>query len=64
MCGFLDELKFLGIVILTNVFSRMWTLPEADEVEVPNLRRGEEAERKTGDCNVRKVIYFLASVIS
>ncbi|CAD6335814.1 unnamed protein product [Miscanthus lutarioriparius] len=24
---------------------RMWTLPEADEVEVPNLRRGEEAER-------------------
>jgi hypothetical protein len=42
----------------------MWTLPEADEVEVPNLRRGEEAERNTGDCNVRKVIYFLASVIS
>lgn len=34
---------------------RMWTLPEADEVEVPNLRRGEEAERNTGDCNVRKV---------
>ncbi|XP_066376033.1 probable beta-1,3-galactosyltransferase 2 isoform X2 [Miscanthus floridulus] len=32
---------------------RMWTLPEADEVEVPNLRRGEEAERKTGDCNVQ-----------
>ena len=48
---------------MTNVFSRMWTLPEADEVEVPNLRRGGEAELKTGDCNVRKVIYFPASVI-
>lgn len=50
--------------MLTNVFSRMWTLPEADEVEVPNLRRGEEGERNTGDCNVHKVIYFLASFIS
>nr|ACG42389.1 beta-1,3-galactosyltransferase sqv-2 [Zea mays] len=35
---------------------RMWSLPEADEVAVlPNLRREEEAERKTGDCNVGKV---------
>jgi hypothetical protein len=49
-------------VILTNVFSRMWSLPEADEVAVlPNLRREEEAERKTGDCNVGKVMHFLAN---
>lgn len=40
----------------------MWSLPEADEVAVlPNLRREEEAERKTGDCNVGKVMHFLAN---
>lgn len=34
---------------------RMWTLPEASEVAIPNEKRGEDAELMSGDCNIRKV---------
>jgi len=41
--------------LIVIVFSRMWTLPEASEVAVPNERRGKESELKAGDCSIRKV---------
>ncbi|WVZ78908.1 hypothetical protein U9M48_026552 [Paspalum notatum var. saurae] len=34
---------------------RMWTLPEASEVAIPNKRRAKDAELTSGDCNIRKV---------
>ncbi|CAN6200766.1 unnamed protein product [Urochloa humidicola] len=41
----------LGL-LFTN---RMWTLPEASEVAIPNERRGKESELMAGDCSIRKV---------
>ncbi|RLM54308.1 putative beta-1,3-galactosyltransferase 2 [Panicum miliaceum] len=41
----------LGL-LFTN---RMWTLPEASEVAIPNERRGKESELITGDCSIRQV---------
>ncbi|CAL5040026.1 unnamed protein product [Urochloa decumbens] len=41
----------LGL-LFTN---RMWTLPEASEVVIPNERRGKESELMAGDCSIRKV---------
>ncbi|XP_062229581.1 probable beta-1,3-galactosyltransferase 2 [Phragmites australis] len=41
----------LGL-LFTN---RMWTLPEASEVPIPNERRQKEAELAAGDCNLGKV---------
>ena len=49
--------------LIVTVFSRMWTLPEASEVAVPNERRGKESELKAGDCSIRKVINSLDSVL-
>jgi hypothetical protein len=42
-----------------TVFSRMWTLPEAN-VPIPNARRQKEAELAAGDCILAKVILSLA----
>nr|CAB3468758.1 unnamed protein product [Digitaria exilis] len=41
----------LGL-LFTN---RMWTLPEASEVAIPNERRAKNGEPMAGDCNTRKV---------
>ncbi|KAF8687360.1 hypothetical protein HU200_043046 [Digitaria exilis] len=41
----------LGL-LFTN---RMWTLPEASEVAIPNERRAKKGEPMAGDCNIRKV---------
>jgi beta-1,3-galactosyltransferase 1/2/3/4/5/7/8 len=43
-----------------TIFSRMWTLPEANELPIPNARRQKEAELAAGDCNLVKVILSLA----
>ena len=51
------------VYLIVTVFSRMWTLPEASEVAVPNERRGKESELKAGDCSIRKVINSLDSVL-
>ncbi|PUZ59481.1 hypothetical protein GQ55_4G045200 [Panicum hallii var. hallii] len=41
----------LGL-LFTN---RMWTLPEASEVAIPNERRGNESELIAGDCSIPQV---------
>ncbi|KAG2607962.1 probable beta-1,3-galactosyltransferase 2 [Panicum virgatum] len=41
----------LGL-LFTN---RMWTLPEASEIAIPNERKGKESELMAGDCSIRKV---------
>lgn len=50
--------QIYGHCLTWVLLSRMWTLPEASEVAIPNERRVKDAEPMAGDCNIRKVIYF------
>ena len=51
------------VYLIVTVFSRMWTLPEASEIAIPNERKGKESELMAGDCSIRTV-FTLVSVSS